>query len=145
MITTLQRGGTAKWLQYYIGGGMPKWLQYYIGGGVSRDPQKWLRNMCTPPYCLLKVVPMLCYWLLVRLINHYHLLLGEVLLLLVFFRVVLLVLRSGLTVSFINRLLSSAALKPTSFWLHGASPRLLFQPDKKVSYFYNSNAITYFK
>ena len=31
-------------------GGMPKWLQYYIGGwGVSRDPQKWLRNMCTTP------------------------------------------------------------------------------------------------
>ena len=42
--------GTAKWLQYYIGGGMPKLLQYYIGGGVSRDPQKWLRNMCTTPY-----------------------------------------------------------------------------------------------
>ena len=64
MITTLHRGGTAKWLQYYIGGGMPKWLQYYIGGGmpkwlqyyigggVSRDPQKWLRNMCTTPYLL---------------------------------------------------------------------------------------------
>ena len=42
-------GGTAKWLQYYIGGGMPKWLQYYIGGGVSQDPQKWLHNMCTTP------------------------------------------------------------------------------------------------
>ena len=28
---------------------MPKWLQYYMGGGVSRDPQKWLRNMCTTP------------------------------------------------------------------------------------------------
>ena len=28
-------------------------LQYYIGGGVSRDPQKWLRNMCTTPnHCL---------------------------------------------------------------------------------------------
>ena len=39
MITVLHRGG------------MPKWLQYYIGGGVSRDPQKWLRNMCTTPYC----------------------------------------------------------------------------------------------
>ena len=38
MITVLHRGG------------MPKWLQYYIGGGVSRDPQKWLRNMCTTPY-----------------------------------------------------------------------------------------------
>ena len=55
------------------GGGMPKWLQYYIGvvcpmitilhrGGLAndygipwilgfyiRDPEKWLRNMCTTP------------------------------------------------------------------------------------------------
>ena len=53
-------GGMSKWLQLYIGGysqmitvlhgaGMPKWLQYYMGGGGSRDPQKWLRNMCTTP------------------------------------------------------------------------------------------------
>ena len=39
MITTLHRGGTAKWLQYYIGGGMPKWLQYYIGGGSLGTPK----------------------------------------------------------------------------------------------------------
>ena len=53
-------GGMSKLLQLYIGGGTAKWLQYYIGGvcpndynitwgGVSRDPQKWLRNMCTTP------------------------------------------------------------------------------------------------
>ena len=39
MITTLHRGGTAKWLQYYIGGGMPKWLHYYIGGGSLGTPK----------------------------------------------------------------------------------------------------------
>ena len=39
MITTLHKGGTAKWLQYYIGGGMPKWLQYYIGGGSLGTPK----------------------------------------------------------------------------------------------------------
>ena len=31
-------------------GGMLKSLQYYIGRGVPRDPQKWLRNMCTTPF-----------------------------------------------------------------------------------------------
>ena len=39
MITTLHMGGTAKWLQYYIGGGMPKWLQYYMGGGSLGTPK----------------------------------------------------------------------------------------------------------
>ena len=40
MITTLHRGGTAKRLQYYIGGGMPKCLQYYKGGEGSLGTPK---------------------------------------------------------------------------------------------------------
>ena len=55
LITTLHRGGTAKWLQYYIGGVCPN--DYNITwGGVSRDPQKWLRNMCTTPYNVFNYV-----------------------------------------------------------------------------------------
>ena len=50
MITTLHRGGTAKWLQYYIGGGMPKWLQYYIGGGGSLGTPKSDYVICARPH-----------------------------------------------------------------------------------------------
>ena len=52
----------SKWLQYYIGGVRRNdysitWGGRYaqmitilhMGGGVSRDSQKWLRNMCTTP------------------------------------------------------------------------------------------------
>ena len=63
MIISLHRGGTAKWLQYYMDGGRGYAQMITIlhrGGGVSPDPQKWLRNMCTTPnsrcsapYCAL--------------------------------------------------------------------------------------------
>ena len=39
MITVLHRGGYAQMITIL-----------HRGGGVSRDPQKWLRNMCTTPY-----------------------------------------------------------------------------------------------
>ena len=38
MITILHRGGYAQMITIL-----------HRGGGVSRDPQKWLRNMCTTP------------------------------------------------------------------------------------------------
>ena len=42
MITVLHRGGYAQMITIlHRGGG---------GGRVSRDPQKWLRNMCTTPH-----------------------------------------------------------------------------------------------
>ena len=56
MIISLHRGGTAKWLQYYMGGYAQMITILQRGGGVSRDPQKWLRNMCTTPYLVL------CIW-----------------------------------------------------------------------------------
>ena len=39
MITVLHRGGYAQM------------ITILHRGGVSRDPQKWLRNMCTTPHC----------------------------------------------------------------------------------------------
>ena len=39
MITVLHRGGYAQMITIL-----------HREGGVSRDPQKWLRNMCTTPY-----------------------------------------------------------------------------------------------
>ena len=40
MITTLHKGGTAKWLQYYIGGDAQMITILHRGGGVFRDPQE---------------------------------------------------------------------------------------------------------
>ena len=44
----------AKWLQHYIGGytQVITILNRGGGGGVSRDPQKWLPNMCRPITCV---------------------------------------------------------------------------------------------
>ena len=39
MITTLQRGGTANLLQYYIGGGYAQMITILHGGGVSGPPK----------------------------------------------------------------------------------------------------------
>ena len=57
MITVLHRGGYAQMITILHG-----------GGGVSRNPQKWLRNMCTTPnWIMLEKKFKSCYvWNLLR-------------------------------------------------------------------------------
>ena len=62
MITILHRGDMPKWLQYYIGGGYAQMITILHGGGVSRDPKKWLRNMCMTPNLVWYVFPFLLFF-----------------------------------------------------------------------------------
>ena len=51
MITVLHRGGYAQMITILHRGGYAQMITIlHRGGGVFRDPQKWLRNMCTTPY-----------------------------------------------------------------------------------------------
>ena len=49
IITTLHWGGYGEMITILHRGGYAQMITILHGGGVSRDPQKWLRNMCTTP------------------------------------------------------------------------------------------------
>ena len=83
MITTLQRGGTAKWLQYYIGGGYAQMITILHGGGSLGTPKSdyiiWHDPLLV--LCTLQVLCVFCVLHVLRVLHALHALLVSLVLL----------------------------------------------------------------